>query len=185
MPSNKQRFEVFKRDLFRCQYCGRTPPEVVLEVDHINPKSKGGKGNLDNYITACFECNRGKGKNKVDAIPSALIDKVSVLKEKRAQLKHYNDMLASLQKERCKLIELVCSCFYTSYPGRSPSERFKQTTITGFLNKLPAEEVIEAMEIACSRNKDTGTETLQYFCGICWMKIRQHKEDLEDAQSDN
>jgi 5-methylcytosine-specific restriction endonuclease McrA len=36
------RFEVFKRDAFKCQYCGKSAPEVTLEVDHIIPVSKGG-----------------------------------------------------------------------------------------------------------------------------------------------
>lgn len=57
----KTRFEVFKRDGFICQYCGRRPPEVILEADHIVPKSKGGTDIIENLITACYECNRGKG----------------------------------------------------------------------------------------------------------------------------
>ena len=56
------RFAILQRDNFRCQYCGRSPREdgVKLEVDHINPKSRGGANDADNYITACFDCNRGK-----------------------------------------------------------------------------------------------------------------------------
>ena len=60
----KLRFEVFKRDGFRCQYCGRSPKKdesVVLHLDHIHPKSKGGKETKENLITACLECNIGKG----------------------------------------------------------------------------------------------------------------------------
>ena len=34
------RFDVFNRDGFTCQYCGKKPPECILEVDHILPKSK-------------------------------------------------------------------------------------------------------------------------------------------------
>lgn len=37
------RFEVFKRDNFTCQYCGAKAPDVILEVDHINPVKLGGK----------------------------------------------------------------------------------------------------------------------------------------------
>jgi 5-methylcytosine-specific restriction endonuclease McrA len=40
--SKKTRFEVFKRDAFRCQYCGQTPPTVILELDHIGPIAGGG-----------------------------------------------------------------------------------------------------------------------------------------------
>ena len=35
--SKSVRFEVFKRDSFKCQYCGKSAPDVVLEVDHIIP----------------------------------------------------------------------------------------------------------------------------------------------------
>ena len=36
------RFEVFKRDGFKCQYCGASAPDVILEVDHIVPVAEGG-----------------------------------------------------------------------------------------------------------------------------------------------
>lgn len=61
-PSKKLRFEVFKRDCFTCQYCGAQPPNTTLEVDHIHPVAEGGKTAIDNLITACEPCNRGKGK---------------------------------------------------------------------------------------------------------------------------
>ena len=56
------RFEVFKRDNFICKYCGRNVKDKIkLVVDHIIPKSKGGKDILDNLITSCEDCNLGKG----------------------------------------------------------------------------------------------------------------------------
>ena len=55
------RFQILQRDDFTCQYCGRKAPKVILEIDHIYPKSKGGKDNIKNYKTACRECNLGKG----------------------------------------------------------------------------------------------------------------------------
>jgi predicted nucleic acid-binding Zn ribbon protein len=58
----KLRWEVFKRDGFKCQYCGRGINEkIILQVEHIIPKSKGGETILNNLITSCFECNSGKG----------------------------------------------------------------------------------------------------------------------------
>jgi len=54
------RFEIFKRDGFTCQYCGRRPPDVVLELDHIYPASKGGNNDAMNLATSCADCNRGK-----------------------------------------------------------------------------------------------------------------------------
>lgn len=64
-PSKRTRFAIFKRDDFRCQYCGRTNKETILEVDHRVPASKGGGAGLDNLITACIDCNRGKADREV------------------------------------------------------------------------------------------------------------------------
>ena len=56
----KTRFLILHRDNYTCQYCGRKAPDVVLQIDHIYPKSKGGRLTKDNFITACFDCNMGK-----------------------------------------------------------------------------------------------------------------------------
>jgi 5-methylcytosine-specific restriction endonuclease McrA len=54
------RFAILSRDNFTCQYCGQKAPDVRLEVDHVFPKSRGGKNEMSNYKTACWDCNRGK-----------------------------------------------------------------------------------------------------------------------------
>lgn len=56
----KLRFEILTRDGYRCRYCGRGAPEVSLEVDHVQPRSRGGSNHHFNLVTACFECNHGK-----------------------------------------------------------------------------------------------------------------------------
>ena len=52
------RQNVFKRDTFRCQYCG-TGKDLTL--DHVLPKSKGGATSWKNLVTACKGCNSRKG----------------------------------------------------------------------------------------------------------------------------
>jgi hypothetical protein len=57
------RYEVLKRDNFRCVLCGNSPaktPDLALHADHIVPFSKGGKTTLENLRTACFDCNIGR-----------------------------------------------------------------------------------------------------------------------------
>lgn len=55
------RYEVLKRDGFKCRYCGRRAEDgVQLEVDHIIPVSRGGKTEMSNLQTLCRDCNRGK-----------------------------------------------------------------------------------------------------------------------------
>jgi hypothetical protein len=85
--SKKNRFEVFKADNFTCVYCGRTPPDVTLEVDHIIPKSKGGEDIQENLLTACFDCNRGKRDNLLTSPDKPDYRKdLEILKEREEQL---------------------------------------------------------------------------------------------------
>lgn len=51
--------EVFRRDDYRCQYCGR--PTTHLTLDHVLPKKDGGRYEWENLVSACPQCNRAKG----------------------------------------------------------------------------------------------------------------------------
>ncbi len=53
------RKNILIRDNHQCQYCGRH--RVVLTVDHILPKNRGGKDSWENLICACTKCNHKKG----------------------------------------------------------------------------------------------------------------------------
>ena len=80
--SKKIRFEVFKRDNFTCQYCGAKAPDRILEIDHITAVSKGGKDDIMNLITSCFDCNRGKSNREIS-------DK-SIVEKQRMQIEELN-----------------------------------------------------------------------------------------------
>lgn len=57
------RYEVLKRDGFRCVKCGRSPATetgVILHIDHIHPWAKGGETTIENLQTLCSKCNLGK-----------------------------------------------------------------------------------------------------------------------------
>lgn len=61
--SDKLRYQVLKRDHFKCCACGASPskdPSVELHIDHIIPWSKGGNTTIDNLQTLCSKCNLGK-----------------------------------------------------------------------------------------------------------------------------
>lgn len=59
----KIRFEVLKRDNYRCILCGRTSEDIQLHVDHITPVVKGGLNMKDYLVALCIDCNLGKGKS--------------------------------------------------------------------------------------------------------------------------
>ncbi len=52
------RKNILRRDNFRCQYCGS---RESLTVDHVFPKSRGGKDTWKNLVAACTSCNNKKG----------------------------------------------------------------------------------------------------------------------------
>jgi 5-methylcytosine-specific restriction endonuclease McrA len=55
------RWQVFERDSFKCVACGKSSHDgAILHVDHIIPRSKGGKDAMSNYQTLCHLCNIGK-----------------------------------------------------------------------------------------------------------------------------
>lgn len=60
------RRNVFKRDLFTCQYCGRRPGSEDLTIDHVIPRSRGGKTTWDNCVLACIACNTRKANRTPD-----------------------------------------------------------------------------------------------------------------------
>lgn len=86
--SKKTRFEVFKRDSFTCHYCGRKAPDVVLQVDHIQPRSKKGKDDLLNLITSCFDCNMGKKDRELsdDSVVAKQRGQLEALQERKEQI---------------------------------------------------------------------------------------------------
>lgn len=164
------RFEVFKRDLFCCQYCGSTPPNAVLEIDHINPVCNGGSNDIDNLITACFDCNRGKGGVTLDSSPETLLNKAETLKERVEQLKAYEKLMLSKKSAEDRRIDQIEDAFRIHFSDYSFSLRFRES-VRIFIQKLPVFEVVEYMHLACNK-LGARDDSIKYFCGICWNSIR-------------
>lgn len=64
LPRNKVKFNrrnIFARDKNHCQYCGEKYPTSELSLDHVIPKSMGGKAVWNNIVCACTRCNARKG----------------------------------------------------------------------------------------------------------------------------
>lgn len=172
MPvSKKLRFEVFKRDNFKCQYCGKSPPEIILEADHLTPKSKKGKDEINNLVTSCFDCNRGKSNIEIEKLPESIKENYEILQEKELQLKEYQKLIAKIEKRVNEEIEKVNSVYEEYFPDMTLSDNFKRTSLRKFLSLLPVNEVVQAMHIACTKlyHQD---RSIRYFCGICWQEIR-------------
>ena len=185
--TKKIRFEVFKRDGFACQYCGKHPPETTLEVDHIQPKSKKGTDDINNLITSCFDCNRGKTNIELKRIPNTLTDNKEILEERESQYLEYHKILAKIDKRINKELNQVSDTYSKYFPKLELSDSFKKSSVKKFIEKLNVFEVIDSMDIACSKfigskgqylngiwMKDSDL-AIKYFCGICWNKIKNNE----------
>lgn len=62
------RAAVMLRDAFTCQYCGCAPGRYELTVDHVLPRSRGGRHDWTNLATACKRCNQVKGSSTPDEV---------------------------------------------------------------------------------------------------------------------
>jgi len=169
--SKRVRFEVFKRDNFTCQYCSAKPPLVPLEIDHIVPVSKGGGNSIDNLLTACFDCNRGKSNIELDNIPQALADKVEMVKLAQEQYKQYGRILKKRDKIMNSDIDSVEAIFQLFYLKWAFNDKFR-ISVKKFIQSLGIEEVQDSMERACRKVNLDADNVLKYFCGICWGKIK-------------
>jgi hypothetical protein len=122
--SQKIRFEVFKRDSFTCQYCGAKAPDVVLHVDHIEPVAEGGTNNVLNLVTACNDCNSGKGVVRLsdDSAIEKSRKQAELLQERREQI----EMIAAWYREVSTQEDLISATASEFIPsgtiGLTPNE---------------------------------------------------------------
>jgi len=167
--TQKTRFEVFKRDSFTCQYCGRASHDVTLEVDHIHPVASGGGNDLMNLITACYECNHGKGAR-------LLSDNAEVVKQK-ARLDEMNErriqfeMLLKWRRELETLVEKQVDEI-GKVVNKLTSQTLTQigrTAIEKLIKRFGFQEVMEATEISFSKyDKDYAFDKIG---GICYNRM--------------
>lgn len=168
--SKKTRFDVFKRDGFCCHYCGAKPPAVLLHVDHITPVAAGGDNSMDNLITSCDSCNLGKGARELSVVPQSLADKAKDIAEREAQLAGFMQVMQG-KKDRIEDESWAIARIFDS-DADAGFRKDRLTSIRTFLGKLNFYEVQEAAEIAVSRFHYGQNKCFQYFCGICWNKIK-------------
>lgn len=173
--SSRARFEVFKRDGFKCQYCGRSAPEIVLRVDHIDPVSNGGENDLLNLVTACFDCNAGKS-DKLLSDNSAVelqVEQLQVLNERRVQL----EMLLEWKKSLKSLAEVELQHaldIWRNESGRDLTEpglaEFRK-----LIKSFGVDRVVSSIEIACEKYTDR-QQAFNKIGGICYVSKKSESD---------
>ena len=91
------RRNVYTRDNYTCQYCGKQDSTDNLSIDHVIPRSRPeGKSTFENCVVACIQCNRKKANKTPQEAKMPLLSKP--VKPKWAPSFHNGPMLSSWEK---------------------------------------------------------------------------------------
>ena len=183
------RFEVFKRDRFTCQYCGASAPDVLLEVDHIKPVSKGGTNEMLNLITACRDCNRGKTNKTLsdDSAVKAQKRQLDMMQERREQLKMMLEWKSELFEEEETEIDAIDDFIGRMTNGSRQLTDAGRRRTRDFIKRFGFNEVYESAEIAFAKYYTGSIESVGYafdkIGGVCYN--RRKAKEAANAKQDH
>lgn len=164
--SKKLRFEIFKRDSFTCQYCGRSAPEIVLEIDHIRPISKDGEEEITNLITSCFDCNRGKSDRELSddtviAKRKSQLDELQTRREQIEMMLDWQNTLVDISgQELSAAVEFINSFILGHCLNEVGVERVRKS-----IKRYGLAEVLESARISASQylTNDGKSESIEKY----------------------
>jgi len=175
--TKKTRFTVFERDGFTCQYCGRKPPEIILNADHIVSRKDGGDDDIDNLITSCRDCNIGKFSKSLPKKPNQYKKKIADLKEKTSQLEGYYEYLKNKNAEDLKKLNIFNKAWQDSFPDEHLTDKGLRA-INKLLHTYTADQIFEAIKITGEAGKDAEA-AFPYMHGV--LKNLKLKQDNPEA----
>lgn len=179
--SKRTRFEVFKRDNFTCQYCGRQTPSVILQIDHVVSQSQGGSDEINNLVTSCVDCNQGKSDiplwKRQDS--KSRIKEIELLKEKQQQIAWYEKAKAAIHKKEKEGLKNLNDYWSKRCGGTCIWNENGLSSVREFLKFLTPGEIKEAIDIASDKDFSDIESQFRYFCGIC-HNIKDKKLGRED-----
>ena len=182
----KVRFEVFKRDFFTCQYCGRKAPDIVLECDHIIPVADGGENDMMNLITSCRDCNRGKGKTRLDNSQMvekqrARLDELNERREQMEMLLEWKEELMDVEEQQVDAVETLIQRV-TGDDEYGFTELGRSNTLK-LIERFGLEEVLTASVISFRRYYKKTDNSWEFafnkIGGICYNRKYRSGDNAE------
>lgn len=171
VKSKRLRFEILKRDGFRCRYCGATAVGgAVLHVDHVQPESAGGDDSPENLVTACVACNGGKSNIGLD---DSLLSSATA-EEMRQNAEDIRAYLASCleQRQAQEAVRQVAYDHYFEVVGPHVGDKISlqlEAALMGLVQGDGLLAVLKAMDITAwkaSSARMNSTDAAKYFYGV-------------------
>lgn len=146
--SKRTRFEIFKRDGFKCLYCGATPAQKVLRVDHVKPVAEGGGDEPTNLVTACFDCNAGKGPVPLEQRKHEAGFATDADKEHAEQIRAWLEVQKEIESARREVSDAVAE-HWDHHLGPISQEMYDR--LPKLAREWPIEQLAQAMAITARK----------------------------------
>ena len=177
MPISKRvRFAVFEAANFTCAYCGRKPPTVVLEADHIQPRSKGGKDVKSNLVCSCFDCNRGKANRELGtAVPDRVVQNAVEAGERLRQFRALQRYETKMEAAMQEAVDKVESHWLMNRGDQDVFDESQRNITRRIIEKLGAARCLAISREVwgyCDKHTDVRDE-FRYFCGWAIKECRE------------
>lgn len=181
--SKSLRFEVFKRDSFTCQYCGRRAPDVTLHCDHVKPLVEGGEHTILNLTTACMDCNLGKGRRELSdqAVLSKKLNQLVALQERKEQM----EMMIEWQEQLSNVDEIPITHLGKQWEDATGYEWLdsEKSKVRKLIKQMGVDIVAKAMQTSLGQYLDrdeNGLATMESvdkcFDGLCAIARVEYAE---------
>lgn len=160
------RFEIMKRDGFRCYYCGASPAASPLHVDHVVPIADGGLSVAENLVTACAACNGGKSSVPIDRSQLSPSKKPAAMREHAQQIRDYLAAVKELEQAQEELVDHVVGAWCDRLdPAGCPGD--VASSLPRYIRELGLEGVLEAIEAtAAAPYVSSPTQMRKYFLAV-------------------
>lgn len=175
--SKRLRFEILKRDGFRCLYCGASPIAgtltVGLHADHVDPKSKGGADEPANLVTACADCNQGKSDVPLERKRLNSRFGSEEEREHAEQIREYLALQREIAAAKRDAEALVLEHWQErigAFPWQLP--RY----VPGAVKDFGVHEVLDFVDIVAAKGISNPTSQVKYFCGILRKRRNPEKQ---------
>lgn len=183
--AKRLRYEVLRRDGFRCRYCGATPEDGALQVDHVIPEALGGTNEPSNLAAACGPCNSGKSSSTPDA---PLVDEVAegALRWAGAMQRAVSAMEEKFLAERDAQGEFLDLWNVYEVGGKTmPLPADWDSAITRLRSAgLTLTLIEEAIDAAMRAYKVLPENRFRYFCGVAWNMVTKLQQAALDIAVD-
>lgn len=158
------RFEILKRDGFKCRYCGIDAVAGPLQVDHVIPVAEGGSTVAENLVAACSSCNGGKSSVLLDESRVGKNTPTSAMREHAKQIRAYLSAVKERDLAMNEMSEYVLSV-WTQNVGSYIQNSLKHA-MPSHIAEHGLDAVMTAIYALAKADIGNTEERSKYFYGV-------------------